>query len=645
MSLRFTPDVAPALPVVSEPSISPDGELIAFVVAATHRPSGPDCPAYPPSAIYAVPATGGETTRLTYGRADTTPRWSPDGQTLAFLSDREVDGQRQIHLLPRTGGEARQLTKLTAATSIGRSFSPLAWFPDGRRLALNMAEPKDETTLAREAAGDDRIVFEEEPHRWRLWAVDAGDGSITPISPAGLHIWEFAVSPDGRRVAAVASDEPYEWDWYQARLVVFDVGGSEARTIHTTWRQLAKPTWSPDGFEVAFLTSNLSDRGIDAGQPMIVSAAGGEARPIGGEEAASDTSFVFHPDGRLLAIANVRAGTGISSIDIETGARTWLWTAQQSAGTFSRATTKDGTERYATVIEDLGHPAEVHVGEPAGDGIAWRRLTDIHRPWATIEAGEVRHLRWAGAGGDPIEGFLFLPPGHDGGRLPLVTVVHGGPTGCVRFEYQYGQRWARVIADAGLAVFVPNYRGSTGWGLPFAEANIGDMGGADFVDIMTGIDQLIADGVADGDRLGIAGWSYGGFMTAWAIGQTTRFKAAMAGAAIVDWRSFHARSYLHLWDRFHYGGSDPYDPTSFHTTFSPITNIKNATTPTLILHGELDWDAPVEQGYTLHRALKDLGVETRLVVYPREPHGISELTHRIDLLTRLRDWMVDHLVD
>lgn len=642
---RFTPEIALAHPVVSDASISPDGELIAFVIAAAARPSGPDRPAFAPSAIHVVPAGGGETRQLTYGRADTTPRWSPDGRWLAFLSDREKDGQRQVHLLPRAGGESRQLTHVRGAipVSAGRAMDPLAWFADGRRVAFLMQEPLDEADEAREKAGDDPIVFEERPRWIRVWSVDVATGEVEPISPAGLQVWEFTLSPDGTRVGAIASDHPYEWDWYDARVVAFDVGGAELTTLHRSWRQVSKPAWSPDGRTLAFLTSNLSDRGIDAGEIRLVGPEPGDARAPAAVADVTDIGASFLADGHILALANVHGGTGLGVIDPATGARRWLWSERRTTNSVTRTTLPDGRPRFAAVIDDLEAPPEVHVGELVDDQIAWRRLTAIHDPWRDVERGEARDVTWAGDGGLAMQGYLFLPPGHRSGPLPLVTVVHGGPTGCVRFEYQYGARWIRPLADAGLAVFVPNFRGSTGWGLEFAEANIGDMGGADLQDILLGIDRLVADGVADPDRLGIAGWSYGGFMTAWAITQTDRFKAAMAGAGISDWRSFHGRSYLHRWDRLHYGNSDPYDPASHHARFSPLTHVRNARTPTLILHGEQDWDVPVEQAYILHRALKDLGVDTRLVIYPREAHGISESAHRLDLLTRLRDWFVEHL--
>ena len=200
-----------------------------------------------------------------------------------------------------------------------------------------------------------------------------------------------------------------------------------------------------------------------------------------------------------------------------------------------------------------------------------------------------------------------------------------------------------LLATQGIVVFLPNPRGSTGWGLEFAESNIGDMGGKDWEDIQLGVDHCIAEERADPDRLGIAGWSYGGFMTAWAVTQTERFKAAMMGAGIADWRSFHGRSYLCDWDAIHYGDADPWDLDGTFKKFSPITYVKNAKTPTLIMHGAEDGDVPVEQSFLFYRALQDLGVESELVVYPREPHGLQERNHMLDLNKRITEWFVKHL--
>jgi dipeptidyl aminopeptidase/acylaminoacyl peptidase len=198
-------------------------------------------------------------------------------------------------------------------------------------------------------------------------------------------------------------------------------------------------------------------------------------------------------------------------------------------------------------------------------------------------------------------------------------------------------RWANHLAARGFAVFMPNFRGSTGWGIEFAESNLGDMGGKDFEDIMAGVDALIERGIVDPKRLGIGGWSYGGFLTAWAITQTSRFKAAVAGAAITNWLSFHGTSYLNRWDEIHYA-ANPFERGGVYDKFSPMNYIANATTPTLILHGEKDLDVPVSQGHELFRALKDRGIDTEMVIYPREPHGVGETPHVKDLITRLCDW-------
>jgi dipeptidyl aminopeptidase/acylaminoacyl peptidase len=641
---RFTPEVALAFRIVSEPAISPDGAVVAFVLADATRPSQPPRPVFPASAIWSVPAAGGAPEPLTHGRSDTSPRWSPDGRWLAYLSDAEHDGQRQVWLQPReTGaGAPRQLTHLESEIPVERGRDPLAWFPDGSALAFIAAEPTPESTREREARGEDHILFEQEPVYQRLWSVNVASGEVVAISPPGLQIWEFALSPDGRSVAAVVSDLPYEWDWYRARVAVFEVGGTAHRTLHASWRQVAKQAWSPDGHLVAFLTSNLSDRGLDNGQPMVVPVAGGGARAVGGDERVSDAGLLFDPDGRLVTAANVRGGAGISSIDVETGGRSWLWSARGMIGTVSVARLPDGRDRYAAVLDDLDHPQDVHVGEVTDGAIMWRCLTDLHADLADAVCCETREVTWSAADGTELQGVLHLPAGHAGGPLPLVTHVHGGPTNAVRCEFFYHQRWPRVLADAGFAVFLPNFRGSTGFGLEFAEANVGDKGGADLGDVLSGIDRLVEDGIADPDRLGICGWSYGGFTTAWAITQDQRFKAAVVGAGWVDWRSFHGRTNIPLWDRGHYQ-TDVFEPGSRQMQFQPIDHIRSVGTPTLIIHGTADLGAPVEQSYLLFRALKDLGVETELALYPREPHAPLEYAHRLDILGRIRDWFVGHL--
>jgi len=636
MPHALTPEDWISFKQVSDPQISPDGKLIAFVVADTFRANG-GTPKLPVAAIYSVPVAGGPVRRLTNGpRSDTFPRWSPDGRSLAFLSDREEDGQRQVHLLPRDGGESRRLTDVRGTIPSPRTLIPLQFGPDGRSIAFLLEDEESAEVRARHGIGNDAIEFEKNHRYVRLWTVDVESGQTTCVSPEGLQLWEFAISPDGKRAAAVVSDLPYEQDWYLNRLAVFDLGGGEARTVHHTDRQVAKPAWSPDSSSIAFLTSMWSDRGADTGAVYVLDVETGRARDLTEGHDVSYERVAWSADGtKILAAANVHAGSGVMELDVKTGAAEGLWEAKEYLGGYSVS----GTGIVAATIESPTQPPDVFVGDRDGQTVRWRKLTDCNPQATDVEIGATREVRWHASDGLELQGLLVTPPGDDGAQLlPTVMLVHGGPTSSDHFRYQAMFRWAQVIACRGFAVFQPNYRGSVGWGLEFAERIIGDMGGLDFQDMLAGLDHLVDQGIADPDRLGVAGSSYGGFTTCWAVTQTDRFKAAVGIASVTDYRSFHGRSYLHTWDRIYYGGSDPYDPDDKHARFSPINHVKNAKTPTLLLHGQEDWDVPVEQSYQFHRALKEMGVETELVLYPREPHVPSERAHLLDMARRVTGW-------
>jgi dipeptidyl aminopeptidase/acylaminoacyl peptidase len=273
----------------------------------------------------------------------------------------------------------------------------------------------------------------------------------------------------------------------------------------------------------------------------------------------------------------------------------------------------------------------------------WRQLTHIQPPTDGLPQGETRVLRWQAADGLAIQGLLILPVGYqEGQRVPTITWVHGGPAGLYTQGFNLAGRGLQLFAAAGYAVFMPNPRGSTGWGVDFTEANIGDLGGRDYEDIIAGLDYIIALGIADSERLAIGGWSYGGFMTAWAVSQTSRFKAAIAGAPITHWRSFHGIAEIGTWDAISYRAS-PYAAGGPYDRFSPIQHVANVRTPTLLIHGQDDIIVPVSQSYEFFRALKDQGVPTELVVYPREPHGPRERAHKLDRLRRFVEWFERYL--
>ena len=632
------------LQTVDEVTLSPDGQVALFVAGRRYDEKDKRAP----KTIMAVPVAGGAARPFSAGTAvDGMPRWSPDGATVAFVSDRPHDlpaeahaAATQVYLLPRDGGEARRLT------AVGGELHDLAWAPDGSHVVLLMTEPQPDEDRKRDEESGGAIDVEERPLFWRLWAADLQNGTVTPLTPEGVQVWEFDLSPDGHTAAVVASDLPYEWSWFDARLALAVLDGSALRTLYTSNRQLAHPRFSPHGAAVAVLSCTWSDRGNYGGDILLVPADGGDARNLTEAQPFSAFWIAWEPDGRALLASGYEEGEGaLRRVDVDGGTGT-LWRAQVAIAGSQRSFSRVG-DTVAMSRMDSTSPPDVWIARLEGASLAdWRRLTRLHPQTKEWALGPTHTLRWTAPDGTTIQGLLALPPGYrEGARLPLVVIVHGGPADV--HAYSFAKWWTPLLAARGMAVLLPNPRGSTGWGTAFTEANLGDMGGADFGDIMVGVDYVVACGVADPDRLGIGGWSYGGFMSAWAVTQTDRFKAAVMGAGIADWRSFHGVTNIPTWDALFYGApgrpADPYDLSGPYVRFSPLTHIDRARTPTLILHGERDDCVPVGQGYQFLRALRDRGVPARLRIYPRAKHGPNERAHERDTARQAVDWFARYL--
>lgn len=637
----LTPEDVLGFKNVEDTQISPDGTLVAFVVGDSFKVDTK----WPRSTIWLVATADGEPRQLTSGsRTDALPRWSPDGCQLAFLSDRLVEGQRQVFVIARDGGEAMPLTSIAGAIPTPRGLNALQWSPDGCSLAFLTEDPETDEERVKREAKDDAIAVEQHPKFVRVWVVDVATKSIRCVSPDNLQIWEFGWHPNSREIAAVVSDQPYEWSWYTNRIVRFGLG-EPAQTVWQSKRQAALPVWSPEGNQIAFVSSNWSDRGCVAGDVWTIDSRGGEARNLSAGIVASLGWMQWSSTGQeLLAIGHDRGGTGLHRINVTTGERSQVWWQQAAVAEahwprFSAS--RDGA--LAVALEDADHPRDVWILRETSGKLAGQQLTHLHPLAAEIAIGETSILHWRGADGCEMQGLLIKPAGHQAGqRCPMVMWVHGGPTGISASRYYAAFGWNQLLAAAGYAVFLPNYRGSVGWGLEFAESNIGDMGGKDFEDMLLGVDSLIESGIADPQRLAIAGWSYGGFTAAWAVSQTDRFKAAVMGAGISHWLSFHGKSSLADWDAIHYAES-PYQSNGRFQKFSPLSYYENLSTPTLILHGAEDQDVPVEQSYLFYRALKDQRVPTELIVYPREDHAIKERSHLLDMSRRVLAWLQAYL--
>lgn len=626
-----------AMKVLGDSQVDPAGRRVAFVVADAFVEKGEPSPV---SRIWLVDREG-EPVQITHGPgSDDLPRWSPDGRLLAFRSDRARRGTGQLYLL-RDLGEAEPLRRFDAG------IADIRWSPDGSRIAVIAPDapygaPQSETARRREE-GDDPTLFEEMHAFARVWLVDVASGEARCLTTGSMHLWELAWSPDGRALAAIVSDLPYAWSWYRARLVRIDADDGSVRDLYASKRQLTRPAWSPDGRWVAVVSSTWSDPGMTGGAAVVVPALGGAARDLTGDQPRSHLALHWLPDSTGLVAATTEEGRAAVcevGLDGETETR---WREEWAFAAYDMTASVDGRV-LAAVISRPTAPAELFVGWADGGGVRWEQRSAFNAAFAAPARAVVplETLTWTADDGTPIEG-LLLRPSRDR-PAPMVTLIHGGPTG----QWSYGLRGggfgglAQMLARQGIAVLMPNPRGSSGWGLPFAEANHGDMGGADLGDILAGVDACVREGIADPERLGVAGWSYGGYLTAWAITQTLRFKAAIAGASITNWYSFHGGTNIPAFDEIFYG-TDPYALDGPYAARSPLFSIDHVRTPTLFLHGEQDPCCPVGQAYEMARALRARGVETSCVVYPREPHGIRERLHQHDLLTRSVAWMVQRL--
>ena len=562
--------------------------------------------------------------------------WSPDGRQLAFLSTRE-SGQAQLWVAPATGGAARRLTALT-----GYLADP-AWSPDGREIALLFAENAPGGGGPLEAVPAQTGVIESQVYNQRIAVVDAASGSVRQVTPKELHVYEYDWSPDGRAFAFTAAPGPGDNNWWIARLYTMALDGAAPRALFEppARMQLAVPRWSPDGKAIAFIGGLMSDEGFTGGDIYTIAAAGGAPQNRTPGSKASPSWMAWLSPGKLLFTESVGGAGAISTLDLASRARGDA--LEGRSGRPRRRQLSRISPWRATV---LPRPSSGRVGpkrRKCGRAL-WARGGRLTTGNAALKPawGEARSIAWKNEGFD-VQGWLLYPQAYDPARrYPMVVSVHGGPAGVKKAAWPSRFFEMAELSGHGYFVFFPNPRGSYGQGEAFVQANVKDFGGGDLRDILAGVDEIVKTLPVDPQRVGITGWSYGGYMSMCAVTQTDRFRAAVAGAGIANWQSYYGENSIDRW-MIPYFGASVYDDPAVYAKSSPITFIKRVKTPSLVLVGERDGECPAPQSYEFWHALRTLGVDTQLVVYAGEGHMFQDPEHQHDATRRALAWFDRYL--
>jgi dipeptidyl aminopeptidase/acylaminoacyl peptidase len=614
--LRLTPEQAIAIHHPRDLRWSPDGTRLALTV------SEPSKGVERLSHIWLYSTATGDVRQFTYSaKSESHARWSPDGKALAFLSDR--DEFQQIFLIPTDGGEARRLTEGK------RAIQDFAWSPDGKQIAFLAPEPKSDAEEKKEKDKDDaKRVDLDDKHNW-LWIADAASGKTRQITGKPWEFSDVQWTPSGERVVVLATDRP-EADQETNRIFSVNPADGKLQLIAAPRGPFGGVKISPDGKQVSYVGCRT-----DGPQPhdlFVQPIEGGTTRNLTAQSIDRPVeNYSWRADGRLLVLVSDGFRNRFYNLDMN-GKTEPLPAPDMSIGDVAATSTSP----IAYVGENATRPQELFLWDQKS---APQSVSTFNKAFEQFALVSPEFVHFKTFDGRQIEAALLKPAIAAGSAKPAgILLIHGGPTGNWRDEFD---SWGQLLVAAGYVVIYPNVRGSTGYGHDFMVSNRGDWGGGDFKDVLATADYLVSSGLADPNRLGIAGWSYGGYMSEWAITQTNRFKAAVSGAGMADLATEYGTEEHPSYDEWFYGL--PYEKPDGFRKSSPITFIKNAKTPTLILQGDADTIDPLSQSQMLHRALKRYGVETELVVYPREGHGLKEEKHLIDRLTRIVAWFDKHL--
>jgi dipeptidyl aminopeptidase/acylaminoacyl peptidase len=631
---QWTPELSMKVKTVTPPVPSPDGRMAVWTqTQAVMDGEKSEMLTH----VFLAGADGRGRVQLTRGeKSANAPAFSPDSAWVFFASDRT--GKRNLYRIPVDGGEAEPVTSWSGV------LGAYSVSPDGKWIAFAGRDQDTDEEKARREKLDFRVI-DENPKNHALWLLPVesdihGRRAMKKIASGPYHVGGFNWSPDSRRIAYETRPTPDADDARVADILEVEIETGKIRPVAATPATEAQPRYSPDGRWLAMVRSTQAARRIDGSRIALVSLADLKVRdlPPTPDEAPSVIGWVKD---RLLFSEGRGTRSVLYTVAVD-GPPQVLF--QPTRGTFGAAVAINRAGTHAGLsMQAPDEPVEAYMAEVAS--MKPVRVSAANTDLPKQPLGETRAIRWKSKDGKEIEGLLTLPVNYDRSkRYPLILNIHGGPAGVFgeTFVGSAGLYPIASFAARGWAVLRPNPRGSNGYGLMFRSANVNDWGGGDYQDLMSGVDSVVQMGVADPNRLAVMGWSYGGYMTNWVITQTTRFKAAAAGAGLSNLISMWGTNDIPSVLDDYFEGSW-YEQPERYIRMSPLAHVGKVTTPTLILHGEADIRVPTTQGYEMYSAIKRRSVPAEMVVYPRAPHGPQEPKFVLDIMRRHIDWVAKYL--
>jgi dipeptidyl aminopeptidase/acylaminoacyl peptidase len=633
----WDPEMHLKFKAVGAPRVSPDGKRMVYTVNEAVMTA--DKSEFVTQIWMGNLATK-QNTQLTYGdKSSTAPKWSPDGNWIAFLSNRK-DNRNNLYLLNVNGGEAEPLTELKSAVT---NFE---WSPDGRSIAFTMSDAKTDEEEKNDKGKNDWRWIDENVKLARLYVLPIqkdGNGKREPrkLTTSNYHVDSFDWSNDGSRIAFSHVKSPVANDWPTSDISIIEVASGKVTVLANTAAAEFSPTYSPDGKSIAVLASDIPARWAQSGVIQIFSASGGQPKNLVASYDGQPSIAGWSPDGKRIYFSEAKGtGTQIYAADI---AANRIDEIKVTPAVLGGINLNRGGTTFGFIRQTSDTPADVYVASAAD--FTPTQITSVNAGMKMPPVGRTEVVTWKSKDGKQIEGLLTYPVGYQTGqRVPLILNIHGGPAGVFQQTF-LGGRGVYPLATFsahGYAILRPNPRGSSGYGTEFRRANVRDWGFGDYQDLMTGVDRVIEMGVADPERLGVMGWSYGGFMTSWIVTQTSRFKAASAGAPVTNLMSFNGTADIPAFVPDYFGGQF-WEVMDLYQKHSPMFNVKGVTTPTMIQHGEADIRVPISQGYEFYNALKVKGVPTRMLVLPRQPHGPNEPKMQLAAMNANLEWFEKHI--